>query len=181
MKKPVVIGIIIVVAVLGLIAFFVSKTISQKISENVIEKAIESQTGAKVDIDSNSNNGDVTIKTDTGQTQYSADGGVKFPDGFPQELVIVGDAKIIIASSSETGSTITYLTNEDQTAVYEKYLSDLPVLGWKKDAEVNTGEGKMINASRGNEAAFISIGNNNSNDTSAKTTVSIVWTQDTNR
>jgi uncharacterized protein with ATP-grasp and redox domains len=181
MKKPIVIGIIIVVAALALIGYFASKKITQKIGEKVIEKTIESQTGAKVDINTNSNNGDVTIKTDNGQTQYSADGGVKFPDGFPQELVIVNDAKVIMASSSETGSTITYLTDNTQDQVFQKYLIDLPVLGWKKEAEVNTGEGKMINGSKVNEAVFISIGDNNSKDTTAKTTVSIVWSEDKNR
>jgi septation ring formation regulator EzrA len=41
MKKPIVIGIIIVVAALALIGYFASKKITQKIGEKVIEKTIE--------------------------------------------------------------------------------------------------------------------------------------------
>jgi hypothetical protein len=176
-KKPLVVGAVAVVAVLALVGYSASRKINQKVGEKVMEKAIEAQTGAKVNIDSNSNGENVTIKTEDGQTQYSAGGSAKLPDGFPQELILADDAKLIMSSTSATGSSVTYLTNLDQTAVFEKYLANIPVLGWKKDMEADLGQGKMLNISKGSEAAVVTIGDNNSKDTSAKTTVSIIWTE----
>ena len=117
------------------------------------------------------------IKTEDGQTQYSAGGKVSLPDGFPQELVIANDAKLIMSSSSNTGSSLTYLTNYDTAAIFKKYIDNISVLGWTKDMEVNSGQGKMINISKGNEGAVITIGNNNSKDRTAKTIVNIIWTE----
>ena len=129
MKKPVVLAIVALVVIVAPVTYFANKRIKQKVGTKMAEKVLEAQTGAKVDI--NSNGGDVTIKTDNGQTQYSTGGEAKLPDGFPQELVIVNDAKVIMASSSDNGSSVTYLTNDDQTAVFDKYHNGLPGLGWK--------------------------------------------------
>jgi hypothetical protein len=178
MKKPIVLGIILLILILSPIVYFTNKKINQKVGEKIMEKVIESQTGAKVNIDSNSNGGDITIKTEDGQTQYSAGGGVKLPDSFPQELIVVDDAKLIMASSSDNGSSVTYFTNYDQTTIFEKYINDLVRLGWKKEMEVNTDQGKMINISKENEGAVITIGDNSSKDTTAKNTVNIIWTKD---
>ena len=178
MKKPVILGIALVLVVLTLVGFIASRRINQSAGENAVEKMIEAQTGAKVDIETGANGQDVTIKTADGQTQYSAGGDVQLPAGFPQELVLVGDAKLIMASSSPTGSTVTYLTDFDQAAVFDKFISDLTGLGWKKDMEVNAGEGKMLNISKGNEMAYITIGENSAKDQSARTMVNIVWAQE---
>jgi len=178
MKKPLVFGIVLVLIVLALVGYFASRRINQSAGEETLEKMIEAQTGAKVDIKSGSNGQDITIKTEDGQTQYSAGGDVKFPDGFPQQLVLVNDAKLMMASSSETGSSVTYLTNSDQTSVFNNYVSDLPGLGWKIVMQVNAGEGKMLNISKDGEAAYITIGDNDSKDKSAKTMVNIVWAKE---
>lgn len=86
--------------------------INDKIGEQIAEKAFEAQTGARVDIDSQGE--DVTIKTEEGQTQYSAGGRAKLPDNFPKELVVVSDAKIIMSSSSGLSSSVSYITNDEQ-------------------------------------------------------------------
>lgn len=145
--------------------------ISQKIGENIVEKSIEAQTGAKVDI--NSNGDDVTIKTDEGQTQFSAGGNVKLPDGFPKELIVVDDAKLIVASSSDAGSTVSFLTNVDQTQVREKYISSLKSDGWKKSVETTTEKGSMLNFSKDKQNAVVLIGENDSKDQSGKIMVNI--------
>lgn len=175
MKKPLVIGIALIVGVIAIGGYFASKKINQSVGENIMEKMIEAQTGNKVDIESGSNGQDITIKTDDGQTQFSAGGDVKVPANFPQELILADDAKLIIASSSEAGGSIAYLTNLDQTTVFNKYIADLSDLGWKKTMEVNSGEGKMITVSKDQDVAYVTIGENSSKDQSAKTLVNIVW------
>lgn len=180
-KPPVLVVIVLICVVLAVLTFAANsfrRRISQKLGENVLEKVIEQQTGGKVDIKSGSNGEDFTIKTQDGQTQYSAGGGVKLPDGFPQELIVVDDAKLIMATSSSTGSSVTYYTNFDQDAVFAKYLANLPVLGWTKDTEINSTQGKMINFSKGAEAGVVTIGENNSDDQTGKTTVNVIWVND---
>jgi hypothetical protein len=167
MNKSVIFGFVIIVATLVLSACGASKTAGQKAAE----KILEAQTGGKVKVDSNGEN--VTIKTEEGQTQYSAGGAVKLPDNFPKDLIVVDDAKLIVASSSEQGGSVAYLTNFDQTEVFEKYLKDLPAAGWKKEMEVSLGEGKMINFSKDKESVSIVMGANTSKDETAKTTVNI--------
>ena len=93
----------------------------------------------------------------------------------------MGDAKLILSSTSGTGSSLTYLTKSDQAAVFAKYLEKIVELGWKKEMELNSGEGKMLNISKGSASAVITIGENSTDDTSFKTTVSIIYTSDTDK
>jgi len=178
MKNPIVLGFVILSVSMALSACSIGNTVNQKAGEEMAEKIIEAQTGGKVDVNSNGEN--VTIKTEEGQTQYSAGGTAKLPDSFPKELVVIDDAKFILASSSDKGGSVAYLTNFDQTVVFEKYLKDLPALGWKKDMEVDVGNGKMINFSKGKESAAISIGDNESKIESGKTTVNIIYVLEDN-
>ena len=69
MKKPTVIIVvgIVVIIFLGLVGTFVAKNVTQKVGEGIIEKTIEAQTGAKVDINSGKDGGQVTIKTGDGR------------------------------------------------------------------------------------------------------------------
>ena len=173
MKHSYVVGLTLV-AVSVVLAGCTNKTVSQSVGETMMEKSIEAQTGGKVDIDSRGDK--VTIKTNEGQTQYSAEGGVKQPDGFPKELIVTSDAKLIIASSSGAGSSLTYLTNSDKVIVSEKYINSLTGFGWKKEMETNTGQGTMLNFSKGNQNAFVVIGDNSTDDKTAKTTVNVTYT-----
>lgn len=148
------------------------KSATQRTAEKVMEKSIEAQTNGQVDVDANGN--EVTIKTEDGQIQYSAGGDVKIPDDFPKELIISNDAKVIISSSTEGGSTVAYVTNDEQGAIFDKYLSDLPDQGWKKEMELDTASGKMATFSKDKENVSITVGENNSDDKSGKTLVHVV-------
>jgi hypothetical protein len=68
---------------------------------------------------------------------------------------------------------VTYLTNDDKATTAEKYLSDLPGDGWKKDMEVDAGQGKMMNFSKGKESVVIIVGDNDSKDNTEKTVVHV--------
>lgn len=148
------------------------KSISQKVGEKVAEKAIEAQTGGKVDIDAQGN--DVTIKTEAGESQYSAGGNAKLPENFPSELIAADDAKIIISSTADAGNTVAYTTDSDQGEIFDKYKSQLAEQGWKKEMEIDTGNGKMVNFSKDKENVSITIGENNSNDQQGKTLVNVI-------
>jgi hypothetical protein len=174
-KSTLVIVVVIgVILALGLVGTFVAKKVTQKVGEKILEKTIESQTGEKVDINSGKNGGEITIKTNDGKVQYTAGGDVKIPENFPKELIIASDAKAIMASSSENGSTVTYLTNISQDDLYSQYPSALDSLGWKKELEVNTGKGKMLEFKKDKSTVAVTIGDNATKESTEKTLVNLV-------
>jgi len=149
------------------------KTINEKVGEKIAENMIEAQTGAKVDIDSQGEK--VTINSDEGQVQYSAGGQVDLPENFPRELIMASDAKIIMASSSEGNSTVSFVTNEEPMVMKEKYVSGLAGLGWKKETEVSISGATMINFTKENMNVVVNIGENNTKDQQGKSFVNITF------
>jgi len=150
--------------------------LNQKNTENIIEDAIKSQTGGQVDVDSE--DGEVTIKTSDGQTHFSSSGQAAIPDGFPPEMIIAEDAKIIISTSSENNISISYTTLWQQTDLRQKYLDIIPALGWKKVTEVDTGNGYMVSFSKDTAALMITIGPNSDENKPGNSIVSIVLTSE---
>jgi len=174
MKKIIVLSFIVLTVTAVLSGCTPKKTVNEKIGEEIAEKMIEAQTGGKVDIDSQGEK--VTINSDEGQVQYSAGGQVDLPKNFPKELIVVSDAKIIMASSSDQNSTAAYVTNEEQASIKEKYISRLTGLGWQKAAEVNVSGAMMINFTKENTNVVVNIGENNTENQSGKSFVNVVFT-----
>lgn len=162
--------------VIFLFAVILSGCSSRSVSERVMEKAIESQTGGDVNVDTKGEG--ITIKTEEGESQYSAGGGAKVPENFPKELIVSDDAKIIISSSSENVNTVAYVTGGEQGEIFEKYKNTLAELGWKKELEIDTGNGKMASFSKGVEKATVTIGENSDNEISGKSMVQITYVKE---
>lgn len=171
----IIIGGLVLVSLVG---YFIFNKLSRKIGETAVENMINSQTGGKVDIDTSGENGKVTIKMEDGTVQYSTGGNVKLPDGFPQELIIATDAKLIGASSANNGNTVIYQTNSEQDTLFSDYITKLTSLGWKKEMEVDTAEGKMLNFTKDKFTAVISIEKNGSEDTSMKNIVNVILSKE---
>jgi hypothetical protein len=168
MKKFIILGLIILSSTFVLSAC----TTKQKIGEELVEKTIEKQTGAKVDIDSQGEN--VTIKSDDGQTQYSAGGQAKLPDNFPGELIVTDDARIILSTSSEQSSSVAYISDLSQDVLKERYVKNLVEKGWKKETEVNTEKAFMINFSKDKINVVVTIGENNTKEQAGKSLVNVI-------
>jgi hypothetical protein len=147
-------------------------TVGRNAGDRMAEKAIERETGGKADV--NTSDGKVSVKTQEGETQYSAEGDVKLPQGFPEELVMADDAKIIISNSSASGDSIAYTTQSDQSELFEKYKSGLAEKGWKQVSVVDIGTAKMGSFSKEKVSANITIGENSSKENAGKTLVNIV-------
>jgi hypothetical protein len=173
MKKTIFLGIVILSTAMALSACTPQKTINQKVGEKIAENMIEAQTGGKVKIDSQGEN--VTIKSEDGQVQYSAGGQAKLPDNFPKELIVVGDAKIIMSSSSEKSSSVSYVTNDEQSVIVEKYISGLTGSGWKKESEINVSGAAMLSFTKETMNVAINIGENNTNDQPGKSFVNVIF------
>jgi len=175
MNKKIITGMVLVSSLL-LSSCNLGQKVSQNASNKIAEKIIESQSGGKIDVDSN--NGKVIIKTEDGQSEFSAGSEIKLPDNFPKELILAIDAKIIMSTSSDQGASVTYVTNSSQEEIVTKYKNFF-ANGWKKTVEVDTGEGKMLSFSKTDQNAMVIIGENNTNDQPGKTLVSLTLATET--
>ncbi|MFA5828439.1 MAG: hypothetical protein WC841_03745 [Candidatus Shapirobacteria bacterium] len=173
MKKVTVLGLVIL-SVAALSGCTPGKTVNEKIGEEMAERAFEAQTGAKVDIDSQGE--DITIKTEEGQTQYSAGGQAKLPDNFPKELIVSNDAKIIMSSSSGQSSTVSYITDDEQAVIAEKYIGGLTGQGWEKESEVNISGAIMLGFNKEKMNVAVNIGENSTKEQAGKSFVNVVFT-----
>jgi hypothetical protein len=173
MKK----NLIMLVAVLGFSLTLTGcfKSPSQKLGEKMVEKAIESQSGGNVDVDTNS--GTMNFKSDDGNTQVSTGGEVDLPDGFPEELIIAGDAKVIIASSADKTMSVAYQTDGDQSELFADYKTKLIDQGWAKEFEMDAGTGKVVNFKKGTQRASITI-SENSNKDEKQTMVNVILSEE---
>jgi hypothetical protein len=147
---------------------------SQKqVGEKIMEKAIESGTDGKVNV--STDKGEVSIQSEDGNAKYSAGGNVSLPDGFPKEFILASDAKPFIATSGEGNMTVGYFTNEDKTALWEKYKTDMAAGGWKKEMEINTGTGLMANFKKGTDNLSLTVGDNSDKEQTQKTVVHLIY------
>jgi hypothetical protein len=154
--------IVSVVVVLGVIAlvggYFVMKSVRSKISEkvghkigeNLVEKAIEQETGQKADVDTE--DGSVSIKTDSGTFAASESGNIKLPSDFPSDVFTYPDAKITFSTTTPANAAdgtkaafmIAYTVNQSVADVVAKYKDEMAKNGWTVESETNYGV-MMIN------------------------------------
>jgi len=120
----------------------------------------------------NPDKGQVTIKTDEGEVKYNGGNNVKMPESFPKELMAGENTKVIMTATTDKGITLAYSTTSKKEDVFSK-LSELSKNGWKKEVELNTGDGMMLSFSKEKMKCLITIGEETS-DKEKLTQVSIV-------
>jgi hypothetical protein len=176
-KKKMKKNLILLVAVIGL-SFTLTgclKSPSQKLGEKMVEKTIESQTGGNVDVDTNS--GTMDFKSEDGTMQVSTGGEVSLPDGFPKDLILASDAKVVLATSADKTTSVAYETDESAADLFADYKEELDDQGWTKDFEMDAGTSKMVNFKKGNQRASFIISENTSSEDEYKTMVNITLSE----
>lgn len=159
----------------------VTDSLSQKAGEKILEKTIESQTGNKVDI--NSENGQMNVQTDQGTMSINTGGSGKLPENFPSDMFTYSDAKIIFSLAGAKGTndyTVTYQTATSFTDAANKYKQEMTGSGWTKESELNMGaeEAAMLTFKKGLKSVAVSIGKSTENDSLGKTTISLTGTEE---
>jgi len=173
MKK----NLILLALVLGL-SFTLTgcfKSPSEKFAEKMVEKTIESQSGGKVDV--NTNSGTMDFKSDDGTMQVSTGGEVSLPDSFPKELILASDAKVVLATSADKTTSVAYKTDESAVDLFAGYKKELADMGWTKDFEMDAGESKMVNFKKDNQRASFIISENTSSEDEYQTMVNITLSE----
>lgn len=151
---------------------------SEDVGKKIVEKAIESQTGGKVDIDTDKET--MNIKTEGGS--FSAGEEVKIPDGFPEDVFMLSDAKLVFSMSGisgEEGFSLSYITATSTGETFAKYKEEMASDGWKKESEMDMGEqGKILNFIKGEQSVMVTIGTNEDEENKGKTQVGITVVDD---
>ena len=114
------------------------------VSERLTEKAIENAGGEGVDVDVDSDTGEVRIDTEDGS--FSA--GNKLPDGFPDDIPLLEDGEIISAiaaddqgGSGEMGYVVAMTTDLSDTDALAQATSLLEGAGFVLDEDSANGIG----------------------------------------
>jgi hypothetical protein len=166
------------VIVLG--SVFLFSGCGENIGESIIEKAVESQTGGKVDI--NTDKGEMNIKTKEGDVNVSGDGAATLNPNFPKDIYIAPDAKIQLSMVSEQGETYSaaYITEMKVDEIYAKYKEDLAGKGWVADTqnEMTFGDSKTVLFKNGNKRLTVIVGLSQDKQWSGKTSVQVIGATD---
>lgn len=144
--------------------------LQQKTGEKMAEKLIESQTGGKVDIDSDK--GKVTVKTKEGEEIVMGEG--QLPANFPKDMPIYPGAKPsgswISTTKEGKGVMVGLETNDGKNKVVSYYRTELPKNGWVIETTTTTDDGAIYIVKKNNRSGWVTI----TAEKNGKTTIGIV-------
>ncbi len=175
--------LVIIASVAGAIfAKTASKSITSRLSEkgieSMVENQIEKETGKKVDIDTNMDDGKFEVKGDDGST-FSIGSDSKLPADFPTDIPVYKGAKVVSSSkfNSSASSTKSYMimlnTSDDVDTVNEYYATALVDNGWTEESNYSSSYGTTIMLKKGERTLTVLFYENKSEkNTSITLTVS---------
>ncbi|MEI6588174.1 MAG: hypothetical protein WCO05_04480 [Candidatus Moraniibacteriota bacterium] len=146
------------------------------LGKTIIEKTIESQTGGKVNIDSNK--GEVTINSEQGNLSVSGDGTASLNKDFPKDVYIAPDAKIMmsLANGKDGSYSVVYTTAMKADEVYAKYKEELMAKSWTTDVktEIIYEDSKMVQYKNGAKNLTLIIGLSQDSQFEGRTHVQVI-------
>ena len=111
----------------------------KRAAEKMAAKAIERSSGGKVNVD------------------ISASGTATIPEGFPKDVLVPQDAKIVISAKVPEGFVVTMQSKELLDAVVKKYGAEMKTHGWTEQASVNMGDSVMLSYAKEKEGRTASV------------------------
>jgi hypothetical protein len=150
-----------------------------EIGQKIVEKAIESQTGGKINI--NTDKGTVDINTKDGSLSTGKE--VKIPENFPKDIFVFSDAQVVFAMSGTSGEksySISYFTASTPEDAFAKYKEEMVSKGWQKESEMDMGaQGKIVNFKKGQLSIMVTIGTSEDEESKGKTQISVISNEET--
>lgn len=135
---------------------------AEKGVESLIENQIEKETGKKVDIDTDTENGKFEIKDDEGSS-FSFGSESKLPDDFPTDVPVYSGAKVASSSrindskSGELSFLVVLSTPDDAKKVMAFYNDKLKGNGWAIEATYDSTYGSSVTASKSERSLAVYI------------------------
>ncbi|MBU0975293.1 MAG: hypothetical protein ABIE03_07410 [Patescibacteria group bacterium] len=140
---------------------FVKKEVTENLAEKIVEEAIENETGDDVNVNIEGTNGEESVHISDGDNSVDVSSGEDWPDDMPSYVpefkygTLTVKTKISGDTSGEYGWSMVY-ESVDSDAL-EKYKNDLEKSGWSIETTIDTGEGKVVGASKGEDIMTLSI------------------------
>ena len=152
----------------------------KQIGEEIIEKAIESQTGGKVDINTDKN--EMTIKSKEGEFNFSGGASAVLNKDFPRDVYIAPDAQIILsmANGQSNSFSAAYVTLGSIDDTYVKYKNELGNNGWiiENNLEMISADSKTAVFKKGSIRLTVIVGKSQEADYAGKTYVQVIGVED---
>ena len=138
----IVIIVIVVLAILSIGGWLVSKYVLNRVAEETAESIFEGATGGEVDIDSSGEN--VSFSSEDGS--FSVSGDKTWPTDMPSSVpeFKYGTVEASSKSSSDDGSGWTVSLVKVKAGAYDSYKQDLVGASWTESGTI-TSEMKMAN------------------------------------
>jgi hypothetical protein len=142
--------VVVLVASVAVFAGCGKKQASEKTAENMMERTLERATGEKTDV--SVNGGNVTITTPGGSVEMKETSEWP-PDMFSDVPRFTYGTVERVSSGQEGGMTKfnVYLRDVSDDAV-DKYGADMKAAGWEAQSTMQSDEGGMVSAQKGNVA-----------------------------
>ncbi|MEK7638185.1 MAG: hypothetical protein AAB375_02050 [Patescibacteria group bacterium] len=125
------------------------------LGKSAAERAIEAATGGNADV--NSDDGDVTVKTDDGTWSTSA----KLPADFPNDVPLYPGAIVqgsVASAQQQGGGHYAGLEITDSIdKVMSWYKSEVPAKGWKVNASYEVDGGLMLGGTKDTRELVVTI------------------------
>jgi outer membrane lipoprotein-sorting protein len=153
-KKEKLMRIIFCIIVLALLLQGCGKKAGEKIAKKMIESAA-ARDGVKANVKISDDS--LTIKTDKGQTIYSAGKSAKIPDNFPRDIYVYGDANVVAALTHPEGFSIVMETKDSQEKVYNTIKTKFNESGWNEAMTMSQKGAKILTYTKENKTVNIMI------------------------
>ncbi|MBW6464774.1 MAG: hypothetical protein SCJ94_04565 [Bacillota bacterium] len=120
---------------------------SDKVAENIIEESIKAESGEDVDIDLDTQSGEVTITTSEGEVTAKTGGGMDWPENIPDYVPRFEGNIVMVMQTGEPESfyySIAYENINDPDP--ETFAETLLNSGWKIQMKTEMEDSWIINA-----------------------------------
>jgi uncharacterized protein (DUF2147 family) len=154
--KSVRIPVLVLAVAAALVLASACQKASEKSAEKMIENALEKAGGGKADVDLSG--GKLTVKTDQGTANFSAEGGT-WPADLPGDVPKVDGGKVkgVFSAAQGEGKNWTIAVDEVDEAAYAKYIETLKTAGYEIGMNMTTADGAMTQAKKGTTQIIVTF------------------------
>ena len=145
--------------ILGLSACNAKET-KEKAKEKMAESILENLTGNKVDIETEGEDGKMTIKGENGEEVTFGSNEKELPDDFPSDVYVVdGEIEAVGLMTSNDGKIVTFGVNstDDFTDIKEGVLKEMKSKGWENTMTMGAGEESVQMYTKDDMSATVTI------------------------
>ena len=140
-----------------------------KAAETLAEQALEASSGQDVDIQSDADGQTVTLTTDQGTIRQSTGDNLTLPDGFPTDVLLPDDYKVMSVMTMGEVTSLVLQTPEAPSGLFKHFKDGQAGEGWKETMSMQGADASMLGFEKENRSLLVNL----SNSVEGGTTVSL--------